>query len=308
MKKLSSLICAVALVAAISCNKEAATTNGTLELNLTAGESVTSIELTGTPTGGAEKTFTFTYTEPQSIESGRKFPLTVPAGTYSIILINGTNGAQCKVQTSGLIVAAGQTVAATYSNLHFAVQLWADGPYWATTNLGADTPEQGGDFYAWGYTQGYTYNPNDSTFTPAVQFTGKGFPDYKTHAYSDMAKTAWGNEWSLPSVAQFKTLINEDASNKCEYTFITTGTPGLKVSGKEAGFTDHSVFFPFAGGAYAAKVNNIGQSSIYWACNAVDDGYANALYIYKVATSELIYTMNTSRYCGYSVRAVRTSL
>jgi hypothetical protein len=35
------------------------------------------------------------------------------------------------------------------------VQLWENGPYWATTNIGAEKPEDYGYYFWWGDTVGY---------------------------------------------------------------------------------------------------------------------------------------------------------
>ena len=40
-------------------------------------------------------------------------------------------------------------------NGHEGVQLWEGGPYWATTNIGADKPEDAGLYFWWGDTVGY---------------------------------------------------------------------------------------------------------------------------------------------------------
>ena len=42
----------------------------------------------------------------------------------------------------------------TISNVK--VQLWEGGPYWATTNIGAENPEDYGYYFWWGDTVGYT--------------------------------------------------------------------------------------------------------------------------------------------------------
>ncbi len=43
---------------------------------------------------------------------------------------------------------------------HDAVQLWEDGPYWATTNIGAEEPEDYGYYFWWGDTVGYKRENN----------------------------------------------------------------------------------------------------------------------------------------------------
>ena len=43
----------------------------------------------------------------------------------------------------------------TVVDLHDKVQLWEGGPYWATTNIGAENPEDYGYYFWWGDTVGY---------------------------------------------------------------------------------------------------------------------------------------------------------
>ena len=38
---------------------------------------------------------------------------------------------------------------------HKKIQLWKNGPYWATTNIGAERPEDYGYYFWWGDTVGY---------------------------------------------------------------------------------------------------------------------------------------------------------
>ena len=50
---------------------------------------------------------------------------------------------------------------------HDAVQLWEGGPYWATTNIGASTPEEYGYYFAWGYTEGCVRNSSNDGWVKA---------------------------------------------------------------------------------------------------------------------------------------------
>ncbi|MBQ4439929.1 MAG: hypothetical protein II909_02170, partial [Kiritimatiellae bacterium] len=43
---------------------------------------------------------------------------------------------------------------------HDKVQLWEGGPYWATTNIGADEPWDYGYYFWWGDTVGYRRENN----------------------------------------------------------------------------------------------------------------------------------------------------
>ena len=77
---------------------------GLMEINLTkAGESVKSIAVTGTPTGGSETTYTLICTEAQSIAEKESFYIVLPAGIYNKIVITDSNDKVCTLTAaSGL--------------------------------------------------------------------------------------------------------------------------------------------------------------------------------------------------------------
>ena len=80
---------------------------GLMEINLTkAEESVKSIAVTGTPTGGSETTYTLTCTEAQSIESTKSFYISVAAGSYNKIVITDSEDKVCTLTASGITVTA----------------------------------------------------------------------------------------------------------------------------------------------------------------------------------------------------------
>ena len=107
---------------------------------------------------------------------------------------------------------------AAVSTDHEAVQLWEGGPYWATNNIGASTPEEFGYYFAWGYPDGYVRNSANNGWVKAddpsknITFNASGFPDYQTHTYSDMAAANWGTDWKVPEKADFENLLS-----KCDF-------------------------------------------------------------------------------------------
>ena len=69
------------------------------------------------------------------------------------------------VVTSETLVAADMTIYARWesvisADVHEKVQLWEGGPYWATTNIGAEKPEDYGYYFWWGDTVGYKRENN----------------------------------------------------------------------------------------------------------------------------------------------------
>lgn len=98
------------------------------------------------------------------------------------------------------------------------------GTLWATCNVGAATPEDIGDYYAWGETETketFTYetykwcngsvcNKDNHTLTKYVVEGGFGIVDNKTtlDIADDAANAQWGGAWRIPSLAEFQELVD----------------------------------------------------------------------------------------------------
>lgn len=106
-------------------------------------------------------------------------------------------------------------------------------PLWATCNLGASSPEQRGDRYAWGETE--TKDKfKDSNYTKKGKYNKR---DGKTQLdlEDDAARVQWGGKWQMPTAADFDLL-----SKKCKLEKAT-------VNGKNGMLVSHngkSIFLP----------------------------------------------------------------
>ena len=152
---------------------------------------------------------------------------------------------------------------ATADGTHDKVQLWEGGPYWATTNIGADEPEDYGYYFWWGDTVGYRRegnawvavdgSNNNFSFSDSTTLTwnkdnttllSEGYIDLTGNlvAAHDAATAHWGASWRMPTSDEFAALISN-----CTITWITTnGVNGRLVTGKDA-YADKSIFLPAAG-------------------------------------------------------------
>lgn len=95
---------------------------GLMRLNLTKpDESVKSIAVTGTPTGGSETTYTLTCTEAQSISTAKDFYISLPQGAYSKIVITDSRGWKCTktVKSAPLSVLTNHIKPVTFTSLYF---------------------------------------------------------------------------------------------------------------------------------------------------------------------------------------------
>ena len=123
------------------------------------------------------------------------------------------------------------------------------GNLWATCNLGASTPEQYGDYYAWGEVepkQEYTY-PNHKWYkkgAPSQGFTKYNNEDGKLtlEDEDDAVIQKLGNGWRTPTLADFRELTNQKLTTIKKTTL--NGVAGYQITSKKNG---KSIFIPFAG-------------------------------------------------------------
>ena len=190
------------------------------------------------------------------------------------------------------------------------------GTLWATCNIGATSPEDFGDYFAWGEIEGYndgktnfswsTYKwceGSNSTMTKYCtnsSYGYEGFTDAKTELdlEDDAAYVNWGPAWRMPSYEQFQELINSSYTTT-EWT-TQNGVNGRKITSKTNG---NSIFLPAAGYRDSSSFYDAGLSGNFWS-RALSSGvpyYARLLNFYSSAISAYY----NDRCWGLSVRPVR---
>ena len=159
-----------------------------------------------------------------------------------------------------------------YINGHEYVDLGLpSGLKWATCNVGANSPEEYGDYYAWGetYTKEEYEKDNCDLFGVEMEDIG-GNPEY------DVATSEWGEEWRLPTKEDFEELVEE-----CEWKWMKIkGVNGMRVTGPNG----KSIFLPAAGNRGGSSLYNDGDEGLYWSSTPYDGSYddysACILYFY----------------------------
>ena len=180
---------------------------------------------------------------------------------------------------------------------------------WATCNVGATTPEDSGDYFAWGETEPKTtyswstykyYNGTDDTMTKYCTSSSYGTVDNKTvlELEDDAAHVNWGGNWRMPTRAEQEELID---TNNCTWTWTTqNGVKGYKVTSVVNG---NSIFLPAAGSRNYGSLGNVGSHGYYWSSSLTSSNSHNACNV--LFYSSLVDWSNYyGRYCGFSVRAV----
>ena len=182
------------------------------------------------------------------------------------------------------------------------------GTLWACCNVGADKPEDYGDYFAWGevtpkseYNWG-TYkwcNGSNSTLTKYCthsDYGNDGFVDNKTvlEAEDDAAHANWGGGWRMPTKAEFEELL---ANTTYEWT-TQNGVNGRKFTSTNKG----SIFLP-AGYRWNGELNGTGSRGDYWSSTLDESDPDGARYLRF--DSAFVRTNDDSRGNGLSVRPVR---
>ena len=159
---------------------------------------------------------------------------------------------------------------------------------WATHNIGATTPEEYGNYYAWGEVL-----PKDE-YTESNSLTnGKPMDDISGTGY-DAATINWSGDWRMPTITEMQELIDN-----CTWTWTTqNGVSGYKVTSKTNG---NSIFLPAAGSRYGASLTNAGNDGYYWSSRPSSNVYAYYLTFFSISREVRDYY----RYRGYSIRPVR---
>ena len=194
---------------------------------------------------------------------------------------------------------------------HQAVDLGLpSGLLWATCNVGANNPEEYGDYFAWGetepkssYTMGnYRFNAGDfKMYNKYNTVTEYGIVDSRTclEFSDDAANTNWGGKWRMPTEAEVMELRNQ-----CDWQLTTQGgTNGWRVTSKTNG---NSIFLPAAGFLFGGIPYDVGTECKYWSSSldASEDGPYLAWIIIKSSYYDSWGVGRGSREYGCSVRPV----
>ena len=176
---------------------------------------------------------------------------------------------------------------------------------WASCNVGANSPEEYGGYYAWGETEekrDYSWatykwcNGSYETLTKYCTESFYGTVDNKTvlDPEDDVAHVKWGGNWRMPTWIEIKELCN-----KCTWTWTkVNGVDGQKITGPNG----NSIFLPATGYREGTGISSRGSYGDYWPSTLREDRSFDAHYIY-FGSNGWEWSSNY-RYKGRSVRPV----
>ncbi len=188
------------------------------------------------------------------------------------------------------------------------------GTLWATCNVGANAPEEYGDYFAWGETtpkatynwSTYKYCNGDGWVMRLTKYCNNsnygynGFTDNLTtlQQVDDAATANWGNGWCMPTYDQWTELYQ----NTTHVWVVQNGVNGRLFTAANG----NSLFLPAAGYRWDDALYDAGSGGDYWSSSLyTDDPYYAWGFYFDSGGCSMDNYLNRGR--GLSVRAVRSS-
>ena len=177
---------------------------------------------------------------------------------------------------------------------------------WAAYNVGANSPEEYGSYYAWGETEeknDYSWNTykwcsaSNDFMTKYCTNSSYGTVDNKTMLTpeDDVVHVKWGGNWRMPTLDE----INE-LREKCTWQWTSYNEVyGQLVTGPNG----NSIFLPAAGYRGGEDFGHRGSYGYFWSATLHDSDayYAYGLYFYDGSYN---WFSSGSRSSGCTVRPV----
>ena len=142
--------------------------------------------------------------------------------------------------------------------------------YWCSCNVGAEAPEEYGDYYAWGETK-----PKSSYLQKNYAFYDDNTKTY-TNIGNDISGTEYdaatanlGNDWRMPTKAEIKEL-----RDNCTWEWVQIKSiNGYKVTGSNG----NSIFIPAAGFYLSSSKMYVGEKdgNDFWSATSTSTEYAH---------------------------------
>ena len=217
---------------------------------------------------------------------------------------NGGNGGQ-----NDTIVDTGGSL-----NGHDYVDLGLpSGTVWATCNVGADTPEGYGDYFAWGETM-----PKELYDWKSYKYGNFVYERYELNKYctdscwgfhgfvdnlsllepiDDAATANWGAEWRTPTIEDWEEMFQNT-------TYVWTTQNGVN-GWRFTALNGNSIFLPTAGYWWDGVFNGV-DLGIYWSVS-LNTEYPNRAWGFHFNSDSCHLCGSSDRNRGQSVRAVRST-
>lgn len=221
---------------------------------------------------------------------------------YMIMLMIGAMMMSCNPKDDDNHGGNNPNVGNEQHNGHEYVDLGLpSGLKWATCNVGANSPEDYGNYYAWGETQ--TALDNNYIDDNCGSY-GKSLEELRTLGYIDennnltpqydAAAANWGGNWRMPTKAECRELVNI-----CTWKWARVNRVfGLRVTGPNG----NSIFLPAAGYRYVSSLYYAESYGYYWSSTPDGSNTSDACYLFFTSGGHRVEY--SGRFNGHLVRPV----
>lgn len=279
----------------------------------------------------AEKAVTINFTTSAEVTT-HCFVVPIPVGTYTYDWYikadetlkgfgNGENIAVGRAQIKGCRVACaeiggGEPEPDPYNGHEYVDLGLPSGLKWASMHIGATAPEDYGDFFAWGDTQGHVpanydfqwsnyilCGSSETTMNKYCNDSNYGVVDNKTvlDPEDDAAHVIWGGNWRMPTNEELTEL-----RTNCTWTWEKLN--GVMVFKGQSTNNDNCIFFPCGGMANGWGISGSYNSFNCWSSTVVyDESYEAHTFggnAFNGANRIQIGNFRLERYIGLPIRPV----
>lgn len=167
---------------------------------------------------------------------------------------------------------------------------------WAACNLGANSPDEYGDYYAWGETETKEdYSSSTYKYQSNYSYTNIG-EDIAGTQY-DAAHIKLGESWKIPTVEQIQELIEKCTIEKYIYKDIK----GQRI----VGVNGQSIFVPISGYKDGRSIKNRDEYGyvFFWASQYETSYTGSSAYVYRGRQDEG-QTNTWNRMYGLPIRPI----
>lgn len=169
--------------------------------------------------------------------------------------------------------------------------------YWASCNLGAEKPEECGEYYAWGETKPKNkYTENNYSYYNANTASYIDIGNDISGTNYDASTVNLGKDWRMPTKDEM-----DELKNKCIWEWKQiSGINGYMVTGPNG----NTIFLPAAGYCFTS-VNNLNKNLKYWTATLTSS--ESEPYALNGNSSFYDVFISTYRFAGYPIRPVTSN-
>lgn len=173
----------------------------------------------------------------------------------------------------------------------------ASGTKWACCNVGANTPEDYGAYFAWGETrEKANYSWDTYVHCDGTKNSCRDIGGCISGTRYDVATVKWGAAWQMPTFEQMQELLDN-----CTSQWVTSGdVTGRLFTGANGG----KVFLPAAGYKNGDTLNLEGSYGDYWSGTSYPKSNTNS-YMLSFLDISANWYYSRLRCNGFSVRPVK---